>query len=133
MGKEAQEGRISETILLVDDEKRVRRLARKVLEQEGYTVLEAKDAEEALRLGQESAGSIRLLLTDLVMPGMNGQTLASHLRVRYPEMRVLYMSGYQDYAIGFNAVLEPDANYLNKPFTPDTLIKAVREVLRRKG
>ena len=133
MGKEAQEGRISETILLVDDEKRVRRLARKVLEQEGYTVLEAKDAEEALRLGQESAGSIRLLLTDLVMPGMDGRTLANHLQVRYPKMQVLYISGYKDYAIGFNAALEPGANYLSKPFTPDTLIKAVREVLRRKG
>src|SRR2546422_10349130 len=133
MGKEPQEARVSETILLVDDDKHVRKLARKVLEQEGYTVLEAKDAEEALRLGQESAGSIWLLLTDLVMPGVNGQTLASHLRVRDPEMRVLYMSGYQDYAIGFNAFLEPDANYLKKPFTPETPIKAVREVLRRKG
>jgi len=133
MGKEAQEARISETILLVDDEKPVRKLARKVLEQEGYTVLEAKDADEALRLGQESAGSIRLLLTDLVMPGMNGQTLAGHLQVRYPKMQVLYMSGYKDYAIGFNAALDPGANYVSKPFKPDTLARAVREVLRQKG
>src|SRR2546427_4689588 len=123
MEKEPQEGRISETILLVDDDKQIRKLARKVLEQEGYTVLAAKDAEEALRLGQESAGSIRLLLTDLVMPGMNGQTLANHLQVRYPKMQVLYMSGYKDYAIGFNAALEPDANYLSKPFTPDSLTR----------
>ena len=133
MEKEAQEGRILETILLVDDDTRVRKFARKVLEQEGYTVLEAKDAEEALRLGQESAGSIRLLLTDLAMPGMNGRTLASHFQVMYPEMQVLYMSGYKDYAIGVDAVLEPDANYLNKPFTLDSLTSAVREVLRKKG
>jgi len=133
MGKEPQEARVSETILLVDDDKHVRKLARKVLEQEGYTVLEAEDAEEALRLGQESAGSIRLLLTDLVMPGMNGQTLASHLQVRYPEMQVLYMSGYKDYAVGVDAVLEPSANYVSKPFKPDTLTRAVREVLRQKG
>ena len=133
MGKEAQEVRKSETILLVDDDKHVRKLAKRVLEEEGYTVLAAKDAEEALRLGQESAGSIRLLLTDLVMPGMNGRTLASHLQVRYPEMQVLFISGYKDYAIGYNAALEPDANYLSKPFTPDTLTRAVREVLRPKG
>jgi len=133
MGKEAKEGKTSETILLVDDDTRIRRLARKVLEQEGYTVLEAEDGEEALRLGQESAGSIRLLLTDLVMPGMNGRILAAHLQVRYPEMQVLYMSGYKDYAIGVDAVLEPDANYLSKPFTPDSLLRAVREVLRQKG
>ena len=133
MEKEAKVGRISETILLVDDDKGVRKLARKVLEQEGYTVLEAEDGEEALRLGQESAGSIRLLLTDLVMPGMNGRILAAHLQVRYPEMQVLYMSGYKDYAIGVDAVLEPDANYLSKPFTPDSLLRAVREVLRQKG
>jgi len=133
MGKEAQEGRISETILLVDDDKGVRKLARRTLEQEGYTVLAAKDADEALRLSQASAGSIRLLLTDLVMPGMNARTLATHLQVRYPKMQVLYMSGYKDYAIGFNAALEPDANYLSKPFTPDSLTRAVREVLRQKG
>ena len=133
MEKEAKVGRISETILLVDDDKGVRKLARRTLEQEGYTVLEAEDGEEALRLGQESAGSIRLLLTDLVMPGMNGRILAAHLQVRYPEMQVLYMSGYKDYAIGVDAVLEPDANYLSKPFTPDSLLRAVREVLRQKG
>ena len=133
MGKEPQEGRISETILLVDDDKGVRKLARRTLEQEGYTVLAAKDADEALRLAQESAGAIRLLLTDLVMPGMDGRTLANHLQVRYPKMQVLYMSGYKDYAIGVNAALEPGANYLSKPFTPDSLTRAVREVLRQKG
>jgi two-component system, cell cycle sensor histidine kinase and response regulator CckA len=133
MGKEAQESKNSETILLVDDDTRIRQLARRALEQAGYTVLDAEDGEEALRLGQESAGAIRLLLTDLVMPGMNGRILAGHLQVRYPEMRVLYMSGYKDYAIGVEAVLEPDANYLNKPFTPDALVRAVREVLRHNG
>ena len=133
MEKEAKVGRISETILLVDDDKGVRKLARRTLEQEGYTVLAAKDADEALRLAQESAGAIRLLLTDLVMPGMNGRILAAHLQVRYPEMQVLYMSGYKDYAIGVDAVLEPDANYLSKPFTQDALLRAVREVLRQKA
>src|SRR2546428_13111664 len=108
MGKEAQEGRISETILLVDDEKRVRRLARKVLEQEGYTVLEAKDAEEALRLGQEAAGSSRLLLTDRVMARGNRQNLATHLPVRYPDSPALFKSGYPDYAVGFEAGSERD-------------------------
>ena len=101
-----------------------------MLEQLGYTVLEARDADEALQVCQETAGPIHLLLTDLVMLGVSGRELAKRLLSVYPQTKVLYTSGFKDYAIGVNAALEPEANYLPKPFTAETLAGAVHEVLR---
>ena len=119
------------TILLVDDEADIRRLARMMLEQDGgYTVLEARSTDEALRVCQETAGPISLLLIDLVLPGMNGRELQDRLLAVHPEAKVLYMSGHKDYAIGPQGVLEGEANFISKPFTTEALNQAVCNVLR---
>lgn len=127
--KVRSEGLGSETILLVEDEPTVRRLARKILEAKGYTVLEAQDASDACRLGEQRAGPIHLLLVDVVMPDMNGAEVAERLAPHRPGMRVLYMSGYAGEAIFHHGVLDADKNFLQKPFTVDSLAQRVREVL----
>jgi CheY-like chemotaxis protein len=119
----------SETILLVEDEIAVRRLARRVLRSKGYVVLEAANGREALRLISQHAGRLDLLLTDVVMPGMSGPELAERLAREQVGLRVLYMSGYADEAIGHHGVLEPGVEFLQKPFTPQDLAQRVREVL----
>ena len=86
----------SETILLVEDEAIVRELTVQILESDGYQVLEAMNGTEALRIAGEHGAPIHLLLTDVVMPGMNGRELANELRLHHPDMRVLFMSGYDD-------------------------------------
>jgi PAS domain S-box-containing protein len=122
----------SETVLLAEDEGVVRTLARKVLEGHGYTVLEAGDGREALRLAALHAGPVHLLLTDLVMPGACGREVAERLRDLRPGLRVLYMSGYTDDAVVRHGVLEAEADFLQKPFTPEALARKVREVLSRQ-
>jgi two-component system cell cycle sensor histidine kinase/response regulator CckA len=119
----------AETVLLVEDEEAVRRLARLVLEKMGYKVLEAASAEEALSVAGDHAGEIGLLLTDSVMSGMSGPDLARILRVQRPETRVLFMSGYTDDAIVRHGLLEPNEAFLQKPFSPDVLARKIREVL----
>jgi PAS domain S-box-containing protein len=120
----------SETILLVEDEEMVRKLACTVLEKNGYRVLEAPNGEEALRIAQEhSAKQIHLMITDVVMPRMSGRELADCLESVRPEMKVLYMSGYTDDAIIHHGVLDPGIAYIQKPFAPDVLALKVREVL----
>jgi len=119
----------SETMLLVEDEDMVRRLARLSLERRGYRVLEAAGADEALRLAAEFDEPIHLLLTDIVMPGMNGRALAERLAGDRPETRVLFMSGYPDDAIVRHGISEADVAFLEKPFSPDDLAEKVREVL----
>ena len=119
----------SETVLLVEDQEDVLELAREVLRMRGYTVLAAAHPEEALRLAQEHAGPIHLLLTDVVMPGMSGREVAGRLRSRRPGMKVLYMSGYGDNAIVRGGDLAPGMPFLPKPFTGDLLVRTVREVL----
>ena len=119
----------SETILLVEDEEDVRKLAVRVLEKQGYTVLESRDGEEALFLCKEKKGPIHLMVTDVVMPGMSGRELANCLMSVHPEMKVLYMSGYTDNAITHHGVLEKGMNYIQKPFTVDGLLRKAREVL----
>jgi len=120
----------SETILLVEDEDMVRTLARTILEKSGYNVLEAANGLEALRLVQEHTPEpIHLMVTDVVMPGMNGRKLAEHLTPLHPEMKILYMSGYTDTVIVHHSVLDPGANFLQKPFAPDDLTSKVRKVL----
>jgi PAS domain S-box-containing protein len=118
-----------ETILLAEDEPPVRAVARQVLERQGYTVLEAPSAEAALDLAERYSGTIHLLLTDVVMPGMSGRDLAVRLAALRPGTRVVYMSGYADNAIIRHGMLEPDVAYVQKPFTPDAIARKVREVL----
>ena len=104
-----------ETILLVEDDEDVRNLTRRVLQNQGYTLLEAQDAQEALHLSVRYSGPIHLLLTDVVMPGVNGKNLADQLKETHPEINILFMSGYTDNAIAHHGVLEPGVAFLQKP------------------
>jgi two-component system cell cycle sensor histidine kinase/response regulator CckA len=119
----------SETLLLVEDDEQVRFVAREILRGDGYTVLDAGNANAALELSARFSGSIALLLTDIIMPGMNGKQLAEQLLSRRPELRVLYMSGYTDNALGPAGSAAPDAAFLQKPITRASLVRMVREVL----
>ena len=119
----------TETVLLVEDAAAVRAVARQVLERQGYTVLEAPNGEAALHLAQKHRGRIHLLLTDVVMPVMSGRQLADQLAGARPDMKVLYASGYTDDAIVRHGVLEEGTAYLQKPFTPESLARKVRDVL----
>jgi PAS domain S-box-containing protein len=125
----AEPARGSETLLLVEDEAAVRGLAREVLLESGYTVIEAADGAEALLKVGEHGGPIHLLVTDIVMPGMSGKDLAQRLSEIDQQCRVLYMSGYTDDAIVRHGVLEPGTDFLEKPFSPDVLTRKVRAVL----
>jgi two-component system cell cycle sensor histidine kinase/response regulator CckA len=125
------DGTGSETVLLVEDEGLVRALARRVLEEHGYTVLEAAEALAALELSARHEGRIDLLLTDVVMPKMSGCELAQQLASLRPGTRVLYTSGYNEEAIGQHGVTDFGAAFLGKPFTPGMLARKVREVLDR--
>jgi CheY-like chemotaxis protein len=116
-------------VLLVEDEPEVRGLARDILHQQGYTVLEAADGDEALRIGREHGGPIHLLVTDVVMPLMGGRELADRLRAGRAETKVLYVSGYTDDAILHQGVSETAMAFLPKPFTASALAHKVREVL----
>ena len=120
-----------ETILVVEDEEDVRRLAVRVLERQGYTVLETSCGDDALVLSKERKEPIHMILTDVVMPGMSGRQLADQLLPLHPKMKVLYMSGYTDNAIVHHGVLEEGINYIQKPFTIDGLARKVREVLEK--
>ena len=119
----------TETVLLAEDEPPVRAVARQVLERHGYTVLEAPSAESALDIATRYSGTIHLLLTDVIMPGMNGRELAARLAHLRPDARVIFMSGYTDDAVVRHGVLVPGATYVQKPFTPDAIARKVREVL----
>jgi len=125
--KETRRG--SETILLVEDEKGVRDLAREYLTQEGYEVLEAQNAEDALKLARNHEGAIQLLFTDVVMAGMSGRQLAEEMQKLRPDIRVLYMSGYTDEAIVHHGLLGRGMVLLQKPFTLNSLAMKVRETL----
>jgi two-component system cell cycle sensor histidine kinase/response regulator CckA len=119
----------SETILLVEDEKGVRELAREYLEHIGYTVLAAQSSTEALEIVQSHSGQIHLMLTDVVMPGASGRELADQVAQLRPKMKVLFMSGYTDRAIVHHGILAPDTILLQKPFTLNTLACKLREIL----
>jgi signal transduction histidine kinase/ActR/RegA family two-component response regulator len=119
----------SETILLVEDEPDVRELAAEILRDRGYVVLEAESPDHAMRVAEGHRQAIHLLFTDVVMPGASGRDLADRLGPLRPTMKVLYMSGYTDHAIVHHGVLDPSVAYIAKPFTPDAVIRKVREVL----
>ena len=118
-----------ETILLVEDEQAVRRLVREMLVRHGYQVLEAQDGPHAIQLFERHRRDIDLLLTDVVMPAMNGRELAACLWERRPDLKVIYMSGYTGDAMDGSGGLEAGAILIQKPFTPRTLLRRVREVL----
>jgi len=107
----------------------VRGLARRILEQAGYSVVAAARADEALRFCAEHAEEVDLLLTDVVMPEMSGKDLADKLSSQLPDLKMLFMSGYTDEAIVHHGVLDSSVEFIQKPFTPAALIKKVREVL----
>jgi PAS domain S-box-containing protein len=119
----------TETILLVEDEEVVRALVGDILTGNGYQALLASHSEEAFRLSGRHEGPIHLMVTDVVMPGMSGRELAERLASSRPLMKVLYISGYTDDAVVRHGVLVEGTAFLQKPFTPDTLLRKVREVL----
>ena len=119
----------TETVLVVEDEDIVRNLCVRILEQLGYKVLHARNGTEAIAVAQGYGDRIDLLLTDVVMPGMNGSELATRLVVRHPEAKVLFTSGYTDDAITRHGILDEGVSFLGKPYTPSALARKVREVL----
>ena len=119
----------TETILVAEDEDGVRSLTREVLEKYGYTVLEAANGEEALKVADRHQGPLHLLLSDVVMPRMGGPELAQELVARRPEVKVLYMSGYTDHPMVRRGVVNAGVAFLQKPFTPTVLVSRIREVL----
>jgi PAS domain S-box-containing protein len=118
------------TILVAEDEPGIRALVRKILRRQGYRVLEAADGEEALRTMREHSGSIDLLITDVMMPGLGGRGLASHLREQRPETKLLFISGYTGETPLHVADLPPGAAFLQKPFTLGSLLDRVKELLK---
>jgi len=130
---EEQAERGTETIVLVEDDESVRSLVQVMLESKGYRVLAAAGAAEAERLCAERAGDVDLLLSDVVMPEVNGRVLAERLAAVTPSLRVLFMSGYSDEAVYRHGEISPDAAFIEKPFTDRTLARKVREVLDRVG
>jgi CheY-like chemotaxis protein len=118
-----------ETILIVEDEEEVRKLAGKILERQGYRILETSNGDDALLACERRKSPIHLMLADIIMPGMSGSELAKLLKPLYPEIKILYMSGYTDDAIVRHGVLEKGVNYIQKPFTMEGLARKVREVL----
>ena len=119
-----------ETVLLVEDAQPVRELARELLEGNGYTVVEAGNGADAIRVAEKLREPIHLLLTDVVMPGVGGRELADYIAGIHPEIKVLYMSGFTDDIIVHRGVLDSGVSLLEKPFTKESLIRKVREVLR---
>jgi two-component system cell cycle sensor histidine kinase/response regulator CckA len=118
----------AETVLVVEDADGLRELTRRLLQQQGYTVLVAANADEAFQLYEQNP-SIAVVLTDVVMPGASGPELTGRLVERWPGLKVIYMSGYTDEAIVQHGVLKPGIAFLHKPFTSESLGRKIREVL----
>ena len=122
----------TETILLVEDEDMVRDLTRRILELCGYTVIEARNGIEALKICEETDCHIDLLMTDVVMPQMNGRELSEKMNEIRPQIRTLFTSGYMNDRVMRHGVSEDEVNFIQKPFAPDVLARKVRELLDRK-
>lgn len=118
-----------ETVLLVEDEVFVRDVTQEVLEMCGYTVLTACDAADAIRRFEHHKGPVHLLITDVVMPGMNGRELAGRLLLRCPDLKTIFISGYADNTVLREGAGITSAAYLQKPFTLEALTRKVREVI----
>ncbi len=127
--QEAEKGGC-ETVLLVEDEESVRELVRVTLTSRGYRVLEAEHGEAGLRIAEQNEGTIDILVTDVVMPGIGGRELAKKILAKRPNIKVLYLSGYTEDAVVTQGALTPGTAFLQKPFTLQNLAKKVREVLR---
>ena len=119
----------SETILFVEDEPMIRELGKKMLNNLGYKVLDASAAGEAIRLAKEYPGRIHLLITDLIMPNMNGRDLAKSLLASYPNLRVVFMSGYTSDVIARQGILDPGIHFIQKPISQKQLSVMVRKAL----
>ena len=119
----------SETILLVEDESAIRRLLTELLKYSGFTILQADNGVKALQVADQHAGPIHLLITDIVMPQMSGRVLAEQLIVRRPDMKVLYISGYEAHAIVHQGILDEGAPFLPKPFSNDALLNKIHKLL----
>jgi two-component system, cell cycle sensor histidine kinase and response regulator CckA len=122
----------SRTVLVAEDEPGVRSPVRRILAAHGYRVLEAEDGAAALRIAEGHEGAIDLLLTDVVMPGMNGGELAHRMRSVRTGIRVVFMSGYSSEAVATHGVLSPGAAFLQKPFTIEELVDRLRDALDRE-
>ena len=118
----------TETILLVEDERPVRNIMKEILEQAGYRVIEAQDGEEALKRLQEHIDAIQFIVTDIVMPKMDGMTLHEKAKAMKPGIRYLFVSGYQDRLLKSNGISEKDVHYISKPFTAKQLLNRIREI-----
>lgn len=116
----------TETILLTEDDTEVRNFARRVLEENGYTILEASGGSEAIHFCKKQKSQIHLLLTDVVMPGMSGKTLVERIKRLYPKMKIIFISGYTDNAIVHQRILEPGVTLIQKPFSPRQLLEKIR-------
>lgn len=119
----------SETVLLVEDEEGLRELIAELLVENGYHVLAAEHPSKAIETAERYEGVIHLLLTDVVMPQMNGRDLASRVKERRPDVRVLFMSGYTEEAIAHRGVLEAGSSLISKPFTQEALTRKLRDLL----
>jgi CheY-like chemotaxis protein len=121
----------TETVLLVEDNESVRALAFQALTRRGYRVLEAANGEEGIRIATELGGAIDLVITDVVMPVMGGRELSTRLLAMWPQMKILFTSGYTDDTILAEATMQPGTSFIQKPFTPDSLLPVVRAMLDR--
>ena len=122
-------GGLGETVLIVEDEESILKMTQMMLERMGYKVLVAGTPGEAIALAREHAGEIRLLITDVVMPEMNGRDLAGNLLSLYPNLKRLFMSGYTANVIAHHGVLDEGVQFIQKPFAKQDLAIKVREVL----
>jgi two-component system, cell cycle sensor histidine kinase and response regulator CckA len=128
-GKKYTPGGQGEMVLVVEDEGAILKLTNRMLTDLGYTVLTAGNPTEAIRLAHENAGGIRLLLSDVIMPDMNGRDLAAEILSFLPELKCLFMSGYSVNAISTKGVLDEGVNFIQKPFSMRNLAEKIREVL----
>ncbi len=118
---------------MVEDEPALRHLAQEVLESRGYVVLTAPNGQDALRVAREHQGApISLVVTDVIMPRMGGMVMAEWLKTTYPNLKILFTSGYTDEAINNHGVFDPGVAFLPKPYTPASLARKVRQILNSK-
>jgi CheY-like chemotaxis protein len=120
----------AELVLLAEDEPAMREVTRRILARNGYQVITTANGHEAIKTATACHDRIAILLTDVIMPGMQGKEVAGHVRERHPDIAVLYMSGYTEGLLSAQGVLEPGINLIEKPFSEATLLRKVREVLR---